>query len=101
VRELIESIALEGTALTVHAREPLPVDRLTLAAATALRVFERYPVLTRVTLAVGDGGEAVALGREEVVGALGVEGLGALRAWGGWRQALARVVQAVQEARRP
>src|SRR5207245_10675533 len=49
----IESIALEGTALTATLAPPLPVDGQALATATARRVFDRYPVIARVILVTG------------------------------------------------
>ena len=49
----IESIALEGTALTVTLAPALPVDGQALATATARRVFDRYPVIDRVILVTG------------------------------------------------
>jgi hypothetical protein len=92
VRELIESVALEGTTLRVRAREPLPVELPTLLVGTAMRVFERHSALRRVALATPT--VELSVSRDEIERGLGPEGFAALREWGRWRQALARAVQA-------
>jgi len=92
VRELIESVVLEGTTLRVRAREPLPVELPALLVGTAMRVFERHPVLRRVALSTPSA--ELAVSREEIERGLAPEGFASLREWGRWRQALARAVQA-------
>jgi hypothetical protein len=92
MRDLIEAVALEGTTLRVRAREPLPVDLPALLVGTAMRVFERHPVLRRVALTTPSADLSVS--REEIERNLPPEGFAALREWGRWRQALARAVQA-------
>ena len=64
MRELIESVTIEGTALTVALSPTLPVDVPTLAVATAIRALDRYPVLDRVT--VRSGSTEIGLSRGEV-----------------------------------
>ena len=64
MKNLIESLALEGTALTVALAPALPVDARTLTAATAIRVFDRYPVIDRVIMVTG--ANKISLSREQV-----------------------------------
>jgi len=92
VREHLDAVALEGRMLHVTAREPLPAEPRVLAVATAIRVFERYPILDRLTLTVGS--TEISLGREQVERLLGPEGFASLGEWGRWRQVLARAIQA-------
>lgn len=94
MREQIDGVALEGQRLRVTARRPLPVEPSTLALATAIRVFEHYPILDRLTLTISDEETEVTFTREEIERLLGPAGFAALKAWGGWRQVLARAVQA-------
>jgi len=97
VREQIEALTLEGPVLRVTARPPVAAELPLLAIATAIRVFERYPVLDRLILTVGSA--EISLSREEVEGLLGPEGLGAAREWGQWSQVLAQAVQTYTGAR--
>ena len=92
MREHLDAVALEGRMLHVTAREPLPAEPRVLAVATAIRVFERYPILDRLTLTVGN--TEITLGREQVERLLGPEGFASLREWGRWPQVLARAIQA-------
>lgn len=92
MKELIESVAFEGTRLTVTVRLPFPVDAAALAVATAIRVFERYAVMDRVAV-VSEAGE-VSLSRDQVERPFHSDGLGALQDPRQWRQALARAMQA-------
>ncbi|HSE94621.1 MAG TPA: hypothetical protein VLD61_01940, partial [Methylomirabilota bacterium] len=85
MRELIESVALEGTTLVVRAREPLPVELPTLLVGTAMRAFERHSVLRRVALTTPSA--ELSVSREEIERGLAPEGFAALREWGRWRQA--------------
>jgi len=64
MRQLIEAVTLEGQNVRVSARDPLPVDPKALAIAAAIRVFERYPALVRLTLSVGN--DQLTVSREEV-----------------------------------
>src|SRR5262245_50077794 len=89
MRDRIEAVVLEGQHLRVTARE-VGVEPRMLALATAVRAFEQYPVLDRVTVTV-DGTE-VAIGREEVHRLLGAEGFGPLRDRERFRQFLLRAV---------
>lgn len=91
MRERIEALALEGRTIRVTARDPLPVEPRALALAAAMRVFERYPVLDRLTLAVG--GTEVTASREEVERLLGPEGFSALKDRDRWRRLLGEGLQ--------
>jgi hypothetical protein len=64
VKELIEPIAFERTRLTATVRPPLPAGAAAPALATAIRVFECYPVNERV--AVISEADEVRLFRDEV-----------------------------------
>lgn len=97
MKEQIDAVALEGSTLRVTAQRPLPVEPDVLAVATAIRVFERYPILDRLALVVG--GAEIALSREEVERWLGPAGFASLKEWGGWRRALARAIQAYEGER--
>lgn len=91
MRERIEALALEGRTVRVTARDPLPVEPRVLALAAAMRVFERYPVLHRLTLTVA--GAEVTASREEVERLLGPEGFSALKDRDRWRRLLAEGLQ--------
>ena len=89
-RGLVESLALEGTTLTVTLAPTLPVEARTLAAATAIRVFDRYTVIDRVIIVTG--ADQVSLSRGEVEHLLRSESLAGLDGKQRWRQSVARVV---------
>lgn len=91
MRELIESVAIEGTALTVALAPAVPVDLSTLAVATAVRALDRYPVLDRVT--VLSGSTEITLRRGEVEQLVLPDGVAAARQPDRWRQVLARAVE--------
>ena len=93
MREQIDSVTLQGPTLRVVAREPLAVEPKPLLVATAIRVFERYPILSRLVLTIG-GSPEIAVSRDEVERLLEPDGFASLREWGRWRQVLARAVQA-------
>jgi hypothetical protein len=78
MRAIAESVALDGTALTVRLAPPLPVDGRMLSAATAIRVFERYAVIERLTIVAG--AVQVSLSRTHVEDLLGAPDLAALDA---------------------
>jgi hypothetical protein len=99
VKEQIEAVTLEGRMLRVTAREPLPVEPRVIALATAIRVFDRYPILERLTLTTGSA--EISLSREEIERLLGRDGFASLREWGRWRQILATAVQAYTGAKTP
>jgi hypothetical protein len=88
MKNLIESLALEGTALTVALAPALPVDARTLTAATAIRVFDRYPVIDRVIMVTG--ANKISLSREQVERLLRSETL-AKPDGSQWRHAVARI----------
>lgn len=77
MRQLIEAVTLEGQNVRVSARDPLHVDPKALAIAAAIRVFERYPALVRLTLSVGN--DQLTVSREEVDRLLGPDGFGRLK----------------------
>lgn len=91
MKELIESIAIEGTALTVTLSSTLPVDVPTLAVATAIRTLHRYPVLERVT--VRSGPTEIGLSRGEVEQLVQPDAVIVPREPDRWRQVLARAVE--------
>jgi hypothetical protein len=91
VKAWVETVSLAGSTLRVTAAEPLPADRETLAVASAIRVFERFPALDAIVL-VTAGGE-VPLARTHVEQLLAPDGFAALRERGRWPQVLARAVQ--------
>ena len=87
----VDAIGLAGSTLRVPAPEPLPADPVTLAVATAIRVFERFPALDALVL---DGGTSeVSVSRGEVERLLAPEGFAALQDGSRWPQVLARAVQ--------
>jgi hypothetical protein len=91
VRSWIDTATLVGSTVRVTAPSPLPADRDTLAVASALRVFERFPALDGLVL-VADGAE-VSLTRADVERLLAPDGWSALQDRGRWPQVLARAVQ--------
>ncbi len=99
MRQLIEAVTLEGQNVRVSARDPLPVDPKALAVAAAIRVFERYPALDRLTLSVGN--EQVTVSREEVDRLLGPDGFDRLKDRNTAREVLERAIRdyADEEAR--
>ena len=91
MRELIESVTIEGTALTVALSPTLPVDVPTLAVATAIRALDRYPVLDRVT--VRSGSTEIGLSRGEVEQLVQPDDVAAAGEPDRWRHVLARAVE--------
>jgi hypothetical protein len=91
VNAWIEGLSLAGRTLRVTARDPLPADAVTLAVATAIRVFERFGVLDALVLA-GEHGE-LRLSRAEVERLLAPDGFPAREERTRWPQILARAVQ--------
>lgn len=87
----VDGVSLAGSTLRVTASEPLPAGRDTLAVASAIRVFERFPALDGLVLVRG-GGE-VSLARDGVERLLAPDGFAALRDRGRWPQVLARAVR--------
>ena len=87
----VETVSLAGSTLRVTAPDPLPADRGTLAVASAIRVFERFPALDGLVLA-GDDHE-VSVTRADVERLLAPDGFAVLRDRGRWPQVLARAVQ--------
>ena len=77
MRELIDVVAIQGRTLQVTAHGPQAVDPPTLAVATALRVFVRYPVLDRLVLSIG--ADEIRLSRGEIERLLGGGGFAALQ----------------------
>jgi hypothetical protein len=96
VKAWIDAVSLSGTTLRVTVPDPLPADRDTLAVASAIRVFERFPVLDGLVLVSG-GGE-VSLVRADVERLLAPEGFLALQDRGRWPQVLAHAVQRYSRA---
>jgi len=92
MRQLIEAVALEGQSIRVTARDPLPVEPRALAVAAAVRVFDRYPALDRLTLAVGS--QEISLSRGDVDRLLGPEGFARLKDRDGAREVMERVIHA-------
>jgi hypothetical protein len=91
MREWIDSVSLAGSTVRVTVPDPLPADRDTLAVASAIRLFERFPAFDALVLVAG-GGEA-SLSRADVERLLAPEGFDSLRDRGRWPQVLARAVQ--------
>lgn len=91
MRSWIDAVTLVGSTVRVTVPSPLPADRDTLAVASALRLFERFPAIDGLVL-VADEGE-VSLTRAAVERLLAPEGFLALRDRGRWPQVLARAVQ--------
>lgn len=92
MKEQIEGISLEGRTVRVAVREPLSVEPRTLALAAALRVFERYPVLDRLTVATGSA--EVSVSRQELIRRLGSDDLGGVRERPRYRELLNRILAA-------
>lgn len=91
----IDAVVLQGSTLRVVVPDPPAIESTTLAVATALRVFERYPILDRLTLVVAN--TEISISREEVERVLGSEGFEPLQDWVRRRQVLARVAEAFRE----
>jgi hypothetical protein len=91
VKTWVDAVSLEGSALCVSAPDSVPAERDTLALASAIRVFDRFPVLDVLVLAGGE--REVTITRADVERALAPEGFAALRDRGRWPQVLARAVQ--------
>jgi hypothetical protein len=91
MKSWIGSITLSGSTLRVSVPEPLPADARALAVASAVRVFERFPVLRDLVLVAGDA--ETALGRADVERLLAPEGWRALEDPGRWPDVLARAVE--------
>ena len=91
MRQRIEAVALEGQDVRVTARDPLPVQPRALAVAAAIRVFDRFPALDRLTLAVGDARVTVA--RQDVERLLGPDGFARLKDRDGAREVLERAIR--------
>lgn len=91
MRELVESVAIEGMVLTVALSPTLPVDVPTLAVATAIRALDRYPILDRVT--VRSGSTEIGLSRGEVEHLVQPDDVAAAREPDRWRPMLARTVE--------
>lgn len=75
--ERVERVSLEGRTVRVAVRVPLPVGARLLAAAAALRVFERYPVFDR--LVVEGAGVAVEVTRADAARVLAPDDVATLR----------------------
>jgi len=91
VKAWVDAVSLAGSTLRVTAPEPMPAELDTLAVASAIRVFERFPALDGLVLISG-GGE-VSLSRADVERLLGPDGLLALRDRGQWPRVLARAIR--------
>jgi hypothetical protein len=90
MRDRIEAVTLEGQTLRVTAREPLGIEPRTLALAAAIRVFEQYAALDRLTLTVA--GNEVVVSRAEVLRLIGPDGFTPLKDRERFRQLLARAL---------
>jgi hypothetical protein len=71
----------------VVTRVPLRIDARLLALAAAMRVFARYPVIDRLTVAAGT--DEVAVSRDEVTRLLGPEGFAGIEDRARYRMILA------------
>ena len=91
MRHVIEAVALEGQNVHVTARDPLPVAARALAVAAAIRVFQRYPALDRLTLAPGEA--RVTVSRQDVERLLGPDGFARLKDRDGAREMLERAIR--------
>ena len=91
MRSWIDAVTLVGSTVRVTLPSPLPAARDTLAVASALRLFDRFPALDGLVL-VADG-EEVALSRADVERLLAPDGFSALQERGRWSQVLARAIQ--------
>jgi hypothetical protein len=87
----VDAISLAGSTLRITAPEALPADRATLAVASAIRVFERFPALDGLVLAGGEG--EVSMTRASVERLLAPDGFAVLQDRSRWPQVLARAVQ--------
>lgn len=87
----VDTVSLAGSTLRVTASEPLPADRVTLAVATAIRVFERFSALDGLLLGGSEG--EVSVTRADVERLLAPDGFAVLQDRGRWPQLLARAIQ--------
>jgi hypothetical protein len=92
VKAWINGLTFSGSTLRVTVADAVPADHATLAVATALRVFDRFPALDRVVMNGGGQPEAT-LARADAESLLAPIGLAALKDRGRWPQVLARAVQ--------
>ncbi len=91
MRHLIEAVALQGQNIRVTARDLLPVEPRALAVAAAIRVFDRYPALDRLTLTAGS--QEITLSRQDVDRLLGPDGFERLKDRDGAREVLERAIR--------
>jgi hypothetical protein len=89
--QLIDAVALEGLNIRVTGRDPLPVEPRAFAVAAAIRVFDRYPVLDRLTLMAGS--REITLSRQDIDRLLGPEGFTRLEHRDGVREVLERAIR--------
>jgi hypothetical protein len=90
MRDRIEAVVLEGQHLRVTARDPLGVEPRMLALAAAIRVFEQYPIVDRLTLTTGR--TDVVVSRDEVLRLVGADGFAPLKDRDRFRQLLGRAL---------
>lgn len=88
----IEAVALAGQGVQVTAGVPLQVGARLLALAAAIRVFERYPVIDRLTVTAGT--VEITVSRDEITRILGPEGFAGVSDPARYRTVLADALEA-------
>ena len=88
----IDAATLTAQEVQVVARVPLRVEARLLALAAAIRVFERYPVIDRLTVTAGT--TEVTVSRDEITRLLGPEGFAGVQELARYRTILADALQA-------
>lgn len=92
MRARVEAVTIEATRIAARVRVAGGADAATLAVATALRLFARYPVVDRFTL-TGHGAD-LEVSRAQAEAWLAPDGLAAVNEPAGWAEAVARAVTA-------
>jgi hypothetical protein len=91
----VESISLDGMEMRLVLRSPIPADGKALAAAAAVRILERYPVIQTVVSVWGHAQFEVT--REEVERLLRPDGLAALADRARWQDLINKLTLSQRE----
>jgi|GEM_PF-3627538 len=87
---LVESIALDGTRITLTLRAPVHSDWQALMAAASIRVLESYPVVEQVVLKWGE--DEFSTSRTHVEQLLRPDGFAAIANRARWQEIVNRLV---------
>jgi hypothetical protein len=87
---LVESIALDGTEVTLTLRPPIHPDWQALVAAASVRVLEFYPVFNNIVFKWGES--RFSTSRAHVEQMLRPDGFAAIADRGRWQEIVNRLV---------